>query len=131
MASIEAALIAALIADAGVSAKVGSRVFIHGGRQGAAYPYITLQRISTQGAAHLDGASNLDWPMFQIDAWSSASALEALEAAEAVRLAIDHVEFAGPPAFEATFQDQRGPAPDEETRNFRVSQDYLVFHERN
>ena len=122
--SADAALVAALNANAGVSAL--GPVFIKGGRQGAVYPYATVQRISTEGAGHLDGASNLDWPRFQIDCWSPVG-LTALTMAEAIRTAIDHVAGL---AFYATFQDQRGPAPDEETRNFGVSQDYFVFIER-
>lgn len=127
--SIEAALIAALKADAGVSALVSTRVFLAGARQGAAYPYITIQRVSTVGSAPLDGPSTLDWPQFQIDVWA-VKATDALSAGEAVRTAIDGIHTAGSPAFTATFQDQRGPAPDEESRNFRVSQDYLLWHER-
>ena len=129
MASVEAALIAALKASSGVAAAVVSRVFIVGGRQGAEYPYVTIQRISTAGARRLDGASTLEWPRFQIDSWG-ATALDALNAAEAVRLAIDNITVAGDPPITATFQNQDGPRPDEETRNFRVSQDYLVFHSR-
>lgn len=127
MASPEAAVIAAL-----KSASVASgRVFIHGGRQGSEYPYVTVQRITTAGAAYLDGASNLDWPLIQIDCWSPV-ALTALTIAEAVRAAIDGVDITTTdPAFHAVFQDQRGAAPDDETRNFRVSQDYHVYHERN
>ena len=124
-------MIAALTANAGVSALVVSRVFIAGGRQGSEYPYVTLQRISTQGAGHLDGPSNLDWPRVQIDVWSPKG-LDALNVAEAIRTAIDSVTVTALGlAFSATFQDQRGPAPDEETRNFRVSQDYLIFHARS
>jgi hypothetical protein len=90
MASPEAALIAALKADTGVAALVGTRVFIAGGRQGEVYPYVTVQRIATVGAAHLDGPSNLDWPLLQVDSWAS-DALVALNTAEAVRTAIDGV----------------------------------------
>lgn len=134
MPSIEAALTAELLADAGVTALVGDRIFPMGGRQGTAYPYVTYMRISTAGAERLDGPNTLEWPRFQIDCWAAAaptgSALQALSVAEAIRLAIDNVPIDGDPAFAATFQDQSGPAPDEETRSFRVSQDYLVFHER-
>lgn len=130
MASIEEALIAALIADTDVAAIVGSNVFIIGGRSNSAYPYVTLQRISTVGTAVLDGPSNLDRPRFQIDCWSDR-ALQALALAETIRVVLDTVELtAAGITFTATFQDQRGPAPDEETRNFRVGQDYFVFHER-
>lgn len=127
--SIDAALIAALKANSGVAALVAMRVFVFGGRQGSDYPYVTIQQISTSGAPHLDGPSNLDWPRFQIDSWGT-SALDAANAAEAVRTAIDGVPIAGNPDFYASFQNQSGPAPDEETRNFRVSQDYFLFHER-
>lgn len=130
MASPEAALIAALTGAAGVSAVLGSRVFIRGGRQGVVYPYATIQRISTQGEAHLDGPSNLDHPRFQIDCWGT-TAVSASDAAEAVRVAIDGVASTGAGlTFNATFQDQRGPAPDEETHNYSVSQDYFIWHGR-
>jgi hypothetical protein len=79
----------------------------------------------------LDGPSDLDWPRFQIDFWGT-SALAALAAAEAVRNFLDGVERSGAGlSFVATFQDQRGPEVDEETRNARVSQDYFIWHERS
>lgn len=128
--SAESALIAALQANAGVAALVSTRVFIAGGRQGADYPYVTIQRISTEGAAYLDGPSTLEWPRFQIDCWSPVG-LTALAVSEAIRVAIDGVSNSGAGlSFVATFQDQRGPAPDEETRNFRVSQDYFLYYGR-
>jgi hypothetical protein len=131
MATPEAALIAALQAAPNVAALAGGRVFVAGARQGTDYPYVTVQRISTAGAAYLDGPSNLEWPRFQIDAWST-KASEALALGEAIRGVIDAIELtAGGLTFHATFQDQRGPAPDEETRNFRLSSDYLIWHERN
>lgn len=129
MASIEAALVAALMADAGVVALAAGRVAIAGGTQGTAYPYVTVQRISTPGTPTLIAASTLDYPRFQVDCWG-ADALSALNLGEAVRSALDHVTIAGDPEFTATFQDQSGPAPDEETRKFRVSQDYFLWHER-
>lgn len=130
MASIEAAIVAALKANVGVATFAAARVFISGAQQGGTYPFVTVQRISTQTAANLNGASHLDWPRIQIDVWSQ-TALEALNTGEAIRSAIDCTEltFSGV-TFTATFQDQRGPAPDETTRNFSVSQDYLAFHER-
>lgn len=129
MASVEAALIAALVGDPGVAALVGSRVSIWGGLSNPAYPYVTIQRISTTGAAHLNGPATLQWPRIQIDIWAQ-KALEASDIAEAIRLAIDCIPVAGEPAFTATFQDQRGPSPDPETRSFGVSQDYYLYHNR-
>lgn len=129
MATIEGALTSALTGNAGVAALVAARVFTKGGRQGTAYPYVTYERISTQGAAHLDGPSDLDWPRFQIDVWAE-TALSAINVANAIRTAIDGLETAGSPAFYATFQDQRGPSADDETKKFNVSQDYFIWHER-
>lgn len=130
MASLEAALIAALKAHVDVATVAGGRVFVAGGQQSAEYPYVTIQRISTQGAGHLDGPSNLDWPRIQIDVWSPKG-LDSLNVSEAIRTAIDgKAAISLGVNFDASFQDQRGPAPDEATRNFRVSSDYLVFYER-
>lgn len=121
---------AALNADAGVAAQVAGRVFPVGGRQGAAYPYVSFQRISTAGAAHLDGPSTLDWPRMQIDAWAETAA-QAMAVADAVNTALDGqtVSAAGLEFF-ATRQDLRGPGADEETRKFSVSIDYYLWHER-
>lgn len=131
MASPEAAIIAALKANAGVSALAGDRIILWGAKQGLTYPYVTVQRATTQGAGHLAGPSSLDWPLLQIDVWGS-EALSALATAEAIRTAIDSLTVtAAGLTITAVFQDQRGPAPDEETRNFRVSQDYHVFHQRS
>ena len=131
MASAESAVIAVLLVDAGVTALAADRVFVHGARQGSGEPYVSLVRISTGSAGHLDGGARLEWPRLQIDCWAM-TALAALGLAEAVRAAIDAVPAVGDGlSFIATFQDQRGPAPDELTRNFRVSQDYFVWYERN
>lgn len=131
MATTEGAVIEALLAAPGVALLAATNVFLKGARQGAGDPYVTIERIVTGSAAHLDGPSNLDWPLMQIDCWSKDS-LKALNLANAVRTAIDHVLVTSTtPSFYAVFQDQRGPAPDEETRTFRVSQDFNVYHERN
>jgi hypothetical protein len=129
MATIEAALTAALTAEATVSTLVGTRVFPVGGAQGKPYPYVTYQRISTQGADHLDGASNLEWPRFQIDTWGTTLA-SATEAANVIRTFLDHVQRSGGGlSFYATLQDERSDF-DLETGKHRVSQDYLFWFAR-
>ncbi|MFZ5745276.1 MAG: DUF3168 domain-containing protein [Pseudomonadota bacterium] len=131
MAAVEEALVAVLSADAGVTALAAARIFPAGGRQGAAYPYATFQRISTSGAGHLDGPSNLDWPRLQIDCWAE-TAPAAMALAEAVNSALDGQALNGAGLdFYATRQDLRGPSADEQTRKFRVSIDYYLWHERN
>jgi hypothetical protein len=133
VASIEAALTAAATGDAAVSGLIGARFFLIGSKQGAALPYATYQRISTAGAEYLDGDTNLEWPRFQIDVWAK-TALEALDIAEAIRTFLcptPTVERTGAGlSFTASFQDQRGPTLDEETRNFGCSQDYYLTYER-
>ena len=89
----------------------------------------TNPRISTTGADHLNGPMTLEWPRFQIDCWA-ATALDAISVADAIRVAIDNVTIAGSPTITATFQDRRGPVPDETTRTFGVSQDFFVFYNR-
>lgn len=133
MATIEAALTAAVTGDPTVGGLIGTRFFPMGGRQGAAYPYVTYERISTAGAAFLDGDANLEWPRFQIDVWAK-TALEALTIGDALRSFLcptPSAEIATTAGnFLASFQDQRGPTLDEETRNFGCSQDYFLFYER-
>jgi hypothetical protein len=141
MASIEAALTAAVTGDATVSGLIGTRFFLTGSAQAKTYPYVTYQRISTAGADYLDGDANLEWPRFQIDVWAKdasdgkSGALIALEVAEAIRSFLcptPTVERAGAGlSFTAKFQDQRGPTLDEETRNFGCSQDYFLTYERS
>lgn len=140
MAAIEAALTAAVTGDATVSALIGTRFFLTGSAQAKTYPYVTYQRISTAGAVYLDGDANLEWPRFQIDVWAKdasdgkSGALIALEIAEALRAFLcptPSVARAGAGlSFTASFQDQRGPEIDEESRNFRCSQDYFIWYGR-
>lgn len=130
MATIEEALVAAVLAEDSITDLIVQR-FYPVGEQQAHYPYATWQRVSTQGAGHLDGTSNLDWPRFQIDVWG-ASALEALTVAEAMRTFLDRVERSGADlVFYGEFEDQRGPAFDIDTRHWGVSQDYFLWHARS
>lgn len=130
MASIEEALVAAVQAAGGVTALIGNRFFLAGSRQGAVYPYATYQRISTAGAATLDGTSTLDWPRMQIDVWAEKPA-DAIAASEALRAALDGQSLSGAGIdFYPTLQDLRGPAADEVTQKFNVQQDYYLWHER-
>jgi hypothetical protein len=71
--SAEVAVIAALKANAALAALVGTRISIFGGQQNVAFPYVTVQRISTAGTAHLNGPATLEWPRLQIDAWSPSA----------------------------------------------------------
>jgi len=133
MATIEAAIVAAVTGDAGMAVLIGDRLIPDGAAQEMAYPYVTYQRITTQSATHLDGDGNLDWPRFQFDCWAK-TAIEALTIAEALRTFLCPKPAADRTGaglfFSATFQDQRGPTRDEETRNFGCSSDFFIWYER-
>ena len=82
--SMQADLMARLLADAGVSALVATRIYADVAPQGAALPYITTQVISTAHTHHLAGGSRVAQSRVQIDVWASAaSSREAI--AEAIR----------------------------------------------
>lgn len=131
MTSIEAALIAALSADTGVTAAVGTRLFVFGARQGVTMPYCTIQRVSTTRADHLDGPATLEWPRLQLDIWA-ASPTDASNAADVLESAIEAKTFSAlGRTMTATFAGRDGPGIDEETRNFRVRLDYFIWSERN
>jgi len=134
MATLEAALVAAVIGEETIAARIGDRFFPIGGRQKVPYPYVTYQRITTSGAEYLDGDATLEWPRFQVDTWSP-DADEAQEIAEAIRAFLcptPSVPIAAAGlSFTASFQDQRGPTLDETTRNFGCSQDYFLTYLRS
>lgn len=127
MASPEQTLTA--VVTGGMSGLIGDRFFPIGTRQDVAYPYVTYQRINTRGAGHLSGASNLDWPRFQLNVWGDTYS-SARAVADALRTLLDRVEHtAAGLTVEATFQDERSEFS-EATRKPGVSQDYLVWHSR-
>lgn len=128
MATPEAALAAALLGEATVSALVDD-VFPVGGRQGPAGTYATFQRIDTNSSDHLDGPGTLDWPRLQLNIWAD-KALDARNAAEAIRTFLNKQErTAAGLTFTASLQADFGDF-DEATRKHRVVQDYLIFHTR-
>lgn len=77
-----------LLADAGVSAQIGTRLYANQHvPQGAAYPHATYYRVSTNRRRHLKGSSNLPTARYQVDAFGQTYA-DAFAAAEAIRSAI-------------------------------------------
>lgn len=121
------ALAAAITADAGFTALAGNRFFIKGGRQGAAYPYAVFDVISTDSAIHLEGNSDLEAIYVQIECYAeTADGARALRTAIKTVLDVPSVTAAGV-TFSTTFQNQRGPAPDEETRKHRADLDCKLW----
>jgi hypothetical protein len=71
---IEAALRAVLIANAGVTALVGTRVYVGILPQDPTYPALTIQPVGYNADNHLTDAGDLQWDRLQIDAWGETYA---------------------------------------------------------
>jgi hypothetical protein len=126
---MEAALIAKLLATAGVAALVSTR--INWGRrvQGAALPAIVLHRVSGAPDVHHAGASGLVVSRVQVDCWG-ASYGSAKAVARAVETAITAQTFTqGAVRFDVILIDsERDDSTDETTPLFRTSLDLMVHH---
>lgn len=72
--SLTGDIIGALLADAGVAAQVGARIYVQSAPQGAAEPYITVSPISGPTPMyHVGGPTGLERARYQLDAWCSRS----------------------------------------------------------
>jgi len=85
---MEADLIAHLLADAGVSALVGTRIYPSLASQNAAAPYVVLRRVSTVGKRGTGGPAGLDRARIQIESYADTYG-EAKSLAVAIRTALD------------------------------------------
>lgn len=124
---MEAALIAKLLATAGVTALVSTRINWSRRPQGAALPAIVLQRISGTPDVHHAGASGLVVSRVQVDCWA-ASYGSAKAVARAVETAITAQTFTqGATRFDVILIDsERDDSTDETTPLFRTSLDLMV-----
>ena len=126
---MEAALIAKLLATAGITALVSTRINWSRRPQGAALPAIVLQRISGTPDVHHAGASGLVVSRVQVDCWA-ASYGAAKGVARAVETAITAQTFTqGATRFDVILIDsERDDSTDETTPLFRTSLDLMVHH---
>ena len=126
--SLETGLRAALIADAGVTAIVSSRIYPEIMPHDVTYPAISYQRISTVRSQFLTGVDDHTQIRIQIDCWDdSYSGVKSLAAA--VKSAIDGVRELGSEAglwcFMESMSDLSQFDGDREDR--RVSMDFIVY----
>lgn len=77
MAVVEYAIRAKLATDSGVTGIASTRVYRLFAPQTAAFPYVTIQRISTEHVKSFDGLSGLAFARVQIDCYSAVSADQA------------------------------------------------------
>jgi len=124
---MEAALIAKLLATAGVTALVSTRINWSRRPQGAALPAIVLHRVSGTPDVHHAGASGLVVSRVQVDCWG-ASYGSAKAVARAVEATITAQTFTqGATRFDVILIDsERDDSTDETTPLFRTSLDLMV-----
>jgi len=126
---MEAALIAKLLATAGITALVSTRINWSRRPQGSALPAIVLHRIDGTPDVHHAGASGLVVSRVQVDCWG-ASYGSAKAVARAVETAITAQTFTqGATRFDVILIDsERDDSTDETTPLFRTSLDLMVHH---
>jgi hypothetical protein len=125
---MEAALMAKLLASAGITALVSTRINWSRRPQGSALPCIVLHRIDGTPDVHHGGASGLVQSRVQVDCWgASYGAAKAI--ARAVETAVTAQTFTqGAIRFDVILvADERDSTFDETTPIFRTSLDLLVF----
>lgn len=123
---MEEAFRSLLLATAGVTALVGSRVDWGARPQGSAFPAIALHLVSDVNGHTLDGPETMREARVQVDCWAETYA-GAVALGRAVRAALDGHrggDFLG--VFLANMRDGREGGTDSADRPFRISLDFLV-----
>jgi len=117
-----------LLANAGVTALVGERVFVTVAPQDAALPLVVLKRVSTPRVYAQTGPSGLAWPRVQITARAARQA-EAVAVAKAVRQAVSGYRgsMGGVPV-QAVFVDTERDGFFFETGKFERVLDVIIWH---
>ena len=131
---MEEALIARLLADSGVAAVVGTRVFPGARPQASALPAIVLNRISGGPEYADDGEVGLEQGRIQIDCWA-ATYSEAKLLARAVTACLSAFEgTVGGTTFQFIAldieRDLREGGSNADAYPFRTALDFLVWAER-
>lgn len=127
---MEAALLARLLATAGLTALVSTRINWTRRPQGEALPAVVLHLIDRGPDYHTQGASGLVENRVQVDCWAS-SYKSAKAVARAVEAAVAGQSFVqGAVRFDAVFlADERDASLEEAPETlFRTSLDLMVHH---
>lgn len=126
---MEAALLARLLASAGLTALVSTRINWARRVQGEGLPAVVLHRIDGHPDYHTAGASGLVESRVQVDCWGS-SYKSAKAVARQVEAAVSGARFTqGAIRFDAVLiADERDSTFDETTPIFRTSLDLMVHH---
>lgn len=119
--SAESKLVALLSGDSAVSALVSARVYPLILPQAPTLPAITYSRIAPGAVYSLQGYSNLENPLIQVDCWGSTYA-GVKDLATKVKAAMD-----GASSFKSVVQAERDMYEDD-VRLYRVSLDFSVWN---
>ena len=97
----------ALLANAGIAALVGTRIYADIADGTTAAPYIVWQVIATRGETTHDGARGIEFPLIQVSCWAATKA-QAIALASAVDDALNGNTISGAHGVTFTFSDQSG-----------------------
>lgn len=106
-----------------LAAIVGARVFPLVIPQGASYPCLTYQRISTPSESSLSGPSGLTYPRVQVGCWATNYSA-ATDLGEAVRKALSGSQLANSAAIRVLDVRQ---SYEPEPKLFRVDLDFEIW----
>lgn len=131
---MKAALTSYFLANAGLTAAVGSNLNWNERPQGAALPAINLSRVSTGIAYHHAGATDLERARVQADCWGR-TALECETSAKALRAAVETMhEARGDTMLERGFIENMIDTDPEDLGGgvtvHRIIVEFFVWHRR-
>lgn len=126
---IREGLRAFLLADSAIAALVAARVYPVTMAQGNRQTCIVYTRVSGEGDHHMQGASGLSRPRFQVDAWA-ADPDQAEALSDKVRKRIDGFRgMMGDVRVQGCFFLNERDDFDAEVGMYRSSRDYAIWHE--
>lgn len=129
--TIAEAIVAHLLANAGVSALAGTRVYGKRAPQAPTYPLVVIHKISGPSEHSQDGPAGLATPRHQIDCMGKKIS-DAVGLGEAVRVAMDGFQGTlgggGGVAVDAIFIEDRRDDYDDDLEVHVYSQDFQIWH---
>jgi hypothetical protein len=130
---MEEGIITRLLADSGVIAKVGTRVFPGSRPQASALPSITLNKISGAPLYADDGETGLAESRLQIDCWATSYSDAKLTARAVIASLSAFVGVSGSTTYPLVMldaeRDLREPGLNQAEYLFRTSLDFIVWNE--
>jgi Protein of unknown function (DUF3168) len=122
--SYQSDIVAAMLADSGLSAIIGTRVFADVADGGTVAPYIVYQTVSDTGDTPFSGGRSVTFPLVQFACWSSTKT-GAIAIASALRVAIEGRNLPGSSKSSLGFSNQISRR-DMQTKLFGEIIDYRV-----